>query len=228
MPLYPLLPPTRRRLPFFPDHLDPYFLPPSRSASAISGSRGLPTLSLATPPLPPSALSAAPRLPLSSLRLFPPPLGLSLRLRLFPPPFGRAARAPPPPRDAAPASASRFPLPPRPSSRRSLSARSGRAAILCEFLTAAGAGQLGHPGRPDRQTVGPSPRPVSSLPQILFFCFFFYPPRSLSSSPLPPRLLHCARPALITPNHPPVSVSPGSPAPGPAGGGGCRGALSPR
>lgn len=40
---------------------------------------------------------------------------------------------------------------------------------------------------------------------------FFKPfPCSLSSFPLSLRLLRCARPALITPNHPPVFVSPGS------------------
>lgn len=128
-----------------------------------------------------------------------------------------------PPRDMA--SASQFPLPPRLSSRLSLLARLGRAAILCEFLTAAGAGQLGHLDGLTRQSArlrGPFP--------LLKTPLFLNRPRSLSSSPLSPRLLHHARPALITPNHPPVSVSPGSPTPGPAGVRVCvcRGRLSPR
>lgn len=171
----------------------------------------LPFFSLAPPPDPPSALSASPRLPLSFFRLFPPssasflPSGLSAALRA-------SGQYPSPARDAA--STSQFPLPHRPSSRPSFPARPGRAAILCEFLTAAGAGQPGHPGRADRQTVGRSPPPVS-LPKIFFF--FFSKPSLALLFPLPSRLLHRAGPALITPNHPPVSVSPGSPTPGPAG-----------
>lgn len=110
----------------------------SRFASAISGTERLPILSLAPPPSTTSALPASREFQLRSFRLFPPCLGLTLSLRLFPPLVGRAVSAsllhvtwPPPPS---------FPLPPRVSSRLSLLARPGRAAILCEFLTAAGAG----------------------------------------------------------------------------------------
>lgn len=182
---------------------------------------GPPVFPLASPPAPSSALSAPPRLLLSSFRHFPLspasflPSSLSAALRA-------SGQYPSPPRDAA--STSQFPLPPRPSSRLSFPARPGRAAILCEFLTAAGTGQPGRPGRADRQTVGRSPPPVSF--SLKSFFFFLTPPSLALLFPLPSRLLHRARPALITPNQPPVSVSPGSPTPGPAG---VRvGGLSPR
>ena len=76
----------------------------SRFASAISGTEGLPILSLTPPPSGTSALPASRELQLSPFRLFPPCLGLTLSLRLFPPLIGRAVSAsllhvtwPPPP-----------------------------------------------------------------------------------------------------------------------------------
>jgi len=139
----------------------------SRFASAISGTERLPILSLAPPPSTTSALPASREFQLRSFRLFPPCLGLTLSLRLFPPLIGRAVSAsllhvtwPPPPS---------FPLPPRVSSRLSLLARPGLAAILCEFLTAAGAGQLGHlGGLTDRQ----SARLCGPFPLLKTFFFF--------------------------------------------------------
>ena len=198
--------PPRRWLRLFTDHLSSLFPRPD-PLRLFPAPWDRPLFSLAPPPPPPSALSASPCLPLSSFRVFPTPLRLTLSLRLFPPPFRRVVRTPSPSRDAA--SASQFPLPPHPSSRLSLPACPGHAAILCEFLTAARAGQPGHRGRADRQ----DSRPVS----LSLKSFFLNPPRSLSSFPLPHRLLHRARPALITPNHPPVFVYPGCPIPGPAG-----------
>lgn len=100
------------------------------------------------------------------------------------------------------------PLLPRPSSGFSLCARRpGCAAILCEFPTAAGAGQLGHLGQARQSARLRSP--FSPLPG-----FFLTIPLLALLFPLPLRLLRCARRAPITPNHPPVSVSPGSQAPG--------------
>lgn len=114
---------------------------------------------------PPSAISDCfqSQVVLCRVRLFPPPpLRLALPLRLFPPAFGRAVSAllhVTLPRPLG------YPLPPRPSSSFSLGARPGRAAILCEFLTAAGAGQLGHLGRADS-------RPIS-IARSLFSLIFF-------------------------------------------------------